>query len=304
MGASARHAIHVKYGDRRGTADWAARASPPRPSGNIDPEMAYWTTSGEFIFITYPRGHRQRHRAVPRRARLRRHQTVAFGISPNTWQMVLGGSLLVVIVFLPNGCGRCSAGASWLEMAAILDAQGLNKNFGAAPRRATSTPPSKGIPWWALIGTNGAGKTTFINHDTGFSSRPRAHPLRGPRHHELAPRDVTRTGHLPLVPDPAPLRLAHRVREHAGGIGVVLRNAAAADSSRAAGAGAGHDLRRKMSPSGILERFGLADVPRQERAGAAGRSPGSCSISRSPMVAKPRFCCLTEPPAACARKSS
>jgi ABC-type branched-subunit amino acid transport system permease subunit len=29
--------------------------------------------------------------------------TVAFGLSPNTWQMVLGASLLVVIVFLPNG---------------------------------------------------------------------------------------------------------------------------------------------------------------------------------------------------------
>ena len=28
---------------------------------------------------------------------------VAFGLSPNTWQMVLGASLLVVIVFLPNG---------------------------------------------------------------------------------------------------------------------------------------------------------------------------------------------------------
>jgi ABC-type branched-subunit amino acid transport system permease subunit len=30
-------------------------------------------------------------------------QTVAFDLSPNTWQMVLGSALLVVIVFLPNG---------------------------------------------------------------------------------------------------------------------------------------------------------------------------------------------------------
>jgi ABC-type branched-subunit amino acid transport system permease subunit len=30
-------------------------------------------------------------------------QTVAFDMSPNTWQMVLGASLLAVIVFLPHG---------------------------------------------------------------------------------------------------------------------------------------------------------------------------------------------------------
>ena len=30
-------------------------------------------------------------------------RSVAFDASPNTWQMVLGGSLLAVIVFLPNG---------------------------------------------------------------------------------------------------------------------------------------------------------------------------------------------------------
>jgi len=29
--------------------------------------------------------------------------TVAFDISPNTWQMTLGIALLMVIVFLPNG---------------------------------------------------------------------------------------------------------------------------------------------------------------------------------------------------------
>jgi branched-chain amino acid transport system permease protein len=65
--------------------------------------MAYWTTSGEFIFITILAGTGNVIAPFLGALVFGVIQTVAFGISPNTWQMVLGGSLLVVIVFLPNG---------------------------------------------------------------------------------------------------------------------------------------------------------------------------------------------------------
>jgi len=43
----------------------------------------------------------------------------------------MGAALLLAIVFLPEGLCRSSSGARPPEMAAILDAQGLNKCFGA-----------------------------------------------------------------------------------------------------------------------------------------------------------------------------
>jgi len=102
MGASARHAIHVKYVIAAALAGLGG-ALAATTVGHIDPEMAYWTTSGEFIFITILAGTGNVIAPFLGALVFGVIQTVAFGISPNTWQMVLGGSLLVVIVFLPNG---------------------------------------------------------------------------------------------------------------------------------------------------------------------------------------------------------
>jgi ABC-type branched-subunit amino acid transport system permease subunit len=102
MGASARRAIHVKYVIAAALAGLGG-ALAATTVGHIDPEMAYWTTSGEFIFITILAGTGSVIAPFLGALVFGIIQTVAFGISPNTWQMVLGGSLLVVIVFLPNG---------------------------------------------------------------------------------------------------------------------------------------------------------------------------------------------------------
>jgi branched-chain amino acid transport system permease protein len=102
MGASARYAIHVKYVIAAALAGLGG-ALAATTVGHIDPEMAYWTTSGEFIFITILAGTGSVIAPFLGALIFGIIQTVAFGISPNTWQMVLGTSLLVVIVFLPNG---------------------------------------------------------------------------------------------------------------------------------------------------------------------------------------------------------
>jgi len=102
MGASARHAIHVKYVIAAVLAGLGG-AIAATTVGHIDPEMAYWTTSGEFIFITILAGTGNVIAPFLGALIFGIIQTVAFGLSPNTWQMVLGGSLLVVIVFLPDG---------------------------------------------------------------------------------------------------------------------------------------------------------------------------------------------------------
>jgi branched-chain amino acid transport system ATP-binding protein len=79
-------------------------------------------------------------------------------------------------------------------MAAILDAQGLNKRFGAVTAAADISAAIEKDSVVGLIGTNGAGKTTFINMITGYLK-----PDAGVIHYEgrditrLAPRDITRS---------------------------------------------------------------------------------------------------------------
>ncbi len=102
MGASARTAIHVKYVIAAALAGLGG-ALAATTVGHIDPEMAYWTTSGEFIFITILAGTGSVIAPFLGALIFGIIQTVAFDISPNTWQMVLGASLLAVIVFLPQG---------------------------------------------------------------------------------------------------------------------------------------------------------------------------------------------------------
>ena len=102
MGASVREAIHVKYVIAAALSGIGG-ALAATTVGHIDPDMAYWTTSGEFIFITILAGTRSVVAPFLGAAIFGLIHTVAYDISPNTWQMTLGIALLLVIVFLPDG---------------------------------------------------------------------------------------------------------------------------------------------------------------------------------------------------------
>jgi branched-chain amino acid transport system permease protein len=102
MGASVRQAIHIKY-VIAGALSGIGGALAATTFGHIDPEMAYWTTSGEFIFITILAGTRNVVAPFLGAAIFGSIHAVAFDWSPNTWQMTLGTALLLVIVFLPDG---------------------------------------------------------------------------------------------------------------------------------------------------------------------------------------------------------
>jgi len=102
MGASARYAIHVKYVIAAALAGLGGGLAATTV-GHIDPEMAYWTVSGEFVFITILAGTGNVIAPFLGALIFEGIRNVAFAVSPNTWQMVLGGALLAVIVFLPNG---------------------------------------------------------------------------------------------------------------------------------------------------------------------------------------------------------
>ncbi|MGQ3675866.1 branched-chain amino acid ABC transporter permease [Xanthobacter sp. TB0139] len=72
-------------------------------AGHVDPDMAYWTTSGEFVFIALLGG--TGHVFAPFLAAIvfALVRTYAIEFVPNGWQMILGFTLLAIVVFLPKG---------------------------------------------------------------------------------------------------------------------------------------------------------------------------------------------------------
>jgi ABC-type branched-subunit amino acid transport system permease subunit len=73
--------------------------------GHIDPNFAYWTTSGEFVFVAILAGHHSTVAIMVSSVLLELVRSFSSAYFPNTWQMALGIFLLLVIRFLPNGLG-------------------------------------------------------------------------------------------------------------------------------------------------------------------------------------------------------
>jgi branched-chain amino acid transport system permease protein len=65
--------------------------------------MAFWTTSGEFIFVTILAGTGNVIAPFAGALIYGAIRTTAYDLSPNTWQLSLGTALLLIIVFLPEG---------------------------------------------------------------------------------------------------------------------------------------------------------------------------------------------------------
>ncbi|MDF1732199.1 MAG: branched-chain amino acid ABC transporter permease [Minwuia sp.] len=73
--------------------------------GHVDPEYAYWTTSGEFVFVAILAGYLSIPAVFVASIILELVRSFSNLYFPNTWQMVLGVFLLVIILTLPNGLG-------------------------------------------------------------------------------------------------------------------------------------------------------------------------------------------------------
>jgi branched-chain amino acid transport system permease protein len=102
LGVSARALIHAKYVLAAALAG-AGGALSALAVGHVDPEMAYWTTSGEFVFVTILSGTGNIAAPFVGSTLFELVRTYAFQYSPYTWQMVLGATLLLLILFLPEG---------------------------------------------------------------------------------------------------------------------------------------------------------------------------------------------------------
>ncbi len=174
-------------------------------------------------------------------------------------------------------------------VSAILEAQGLNKSFGAVTAAADINVAVARDSVVGLIGSNGAGKTTFINMVTGYL-KPASGAIRFDGHDitALAPRRITQLGVSRSFQIPQ-LFNSLAVRENLlAGVGIV---AAAAKSWAQvaiprAQAGAVADE--------IIDRFGLAAY-RDKPAGVLPEGVRKLLDIAMALAVKPRMLLLDEP---------
>ena len=102
LGTSVARVLHITY-VLGAIAAGLGGALVGLAAGHIDPDLAYWTTSGEFVFVAILAG--TGHVAAPLLGMVvfEAIRTVAFQYLPYTWQMAVGISMLAVILFLPAG---------------------------------------------------------------------------------------------------------------------------------------------------------------------------------------------------------
>ena len=102
LGASVRSLIHKVY-VIAATISGIGGVLTAIAVGQVDPDLAYWTTSGEFVFVALLSGTANVMAPLVGTFLLELLRTYAFEYAPYTWQMILGATMLMVILFLPGG---------------------------------------------------------------------------------------------------------------------------------------------------------------------------------------------------------
>jgi ABC-type branched-subunit amino acid transport system permease subunit len=102
LGFSVHRIVHFKF-TLAGAVAGAGGAIAAIAVGHIDPEMVWWITSGEFVFVTILSGSGSVIAPFIGSTVFELLRTFALQYAPNVWQIIVGGTLLAVIMFLPGG---------------------------------------------------------------------------------------------------------------------------------------------------------------------------------------------------------
>jgi branched-chain amino acid transport system permease protein len=102
MGASVHRAIYRTY-VLAGALGGLGGALTATAVGHVAPDMAYWTASGEFVFIALLGGVGSVFATIVASVVFEFVRNYAFKVSPYTWQLLLGSTLLIIILFVPGG---------------------------------------------------------------------------------------------------------------------------------------------------------------------------------------------------------
>jgi branched-chain amino acid transport system ATP-binding protein len=174
-----------------------------------------------------------------------------------------------------------------VTMATILEAKGLSKTFGAVTAANDINVRIEQDSVVGLIGSNGAGKTTFINMVTGYLS-----PSAGSIHYQerditgMQPRQITQLGICRSFQIPQLFNTMSVFENMRVGVGIAVRAGRIAAHANAQAEQAEIDR--------LIEDFGLAGY----RAQAAGLLPEGVRKSLDIAMAvagRPRVLLLDEP---------
>jgi ABC-type branched-subunit amino acid transport system permease subunit len=102
LGASASHAILASY-IISGAISGLGGALVAYLIGQVSPELAYWVTSGDFVFVAVLGGTGSVFAPWIGSIVFELVKNYALKFSPSTWQLTLGVFLLLVIYFQPQG---------------------------------------------------------------------------------------------------------------------------------------------------------------------------------------------------------
>ncbi len=104
LGISVTRMIHLKLTIAAALAG-AGGALAALSISHVDPQMAYWTTSGGFVFVTILAGAVSVPAAFIGALIFEIIRSAAVAVLPGGWQMILGTVLLLTILFVPDGLG-------------------------------------------------------------------------------------------------------------------------------------------------------------------------------------------------------
>ncbi|MFQ5785071.1 MAG: branched-chain amino acid ABC transporter permease [Alphaproteobacteria bacterium] len=102
LGASVRRVVYLKYVLAAGVSGIGG-ALFAIANGHVEPDMAYWTTSGEFVFVALLSGTGSVAAPLLGAFLLELLRSYALEYAPYTWQMIVGSTMLAVILFVPGG---------------------------------------------------------------------------------------------------------------------------------------------------------------------------------------------------------
>ena len=104
LGVSVNRLIHVKL-VISGILAGLGGALAALAVSHVDPNMAYWTTSGGFVFVTILAGAGSVAAAFVGSFVFELVRSIAVDLVPGLWQLILGSVLLLTILFLPEVLG-------------------------------------------------------------------------------------------------------------------------------------------------------------------------------------------------------
>ena len=181
-------------------------------------------------------------------------------------------------------------------MAIVLDARSLCKAFGAVTAASEVSAAIEKDSIVGLIGTNGAGKTTFINIVTGYIK-----PDRGSIAYEgrditrLPPREITRLGICRSFQIPQLYGSLSVFDNMMVGLGIVQQNAGLGGYfSRGVAPVPGYGRPAQEVAEHLLGKFGLLDDRGRNAQVLPGGARKLLDIALA-MVARPRILLLDEP---------